>query len=193
MSDVIMHTQLHCQRFLFPNDLRHLHEQPPKPLIRLRQLRVFRFQLVLLPDQLRNVCGSDLRIADARFCCDLLLRKAQRLPVRKSVDLKVPIQTAHVCGRRVQGALHLFKRLYAAFSQPVCNGKHPAVDKPHHAVFIEEAGRDGQTVEAFLNPVHTPLPSRSFQLPRHILQSVLILLPFQIWKLRTQPAERLRR
>ena len=51
----------------FPDDLRHLHEQPPKPLIRLRQLRVFRFQLVLLPDQLRNVCGSDLRIADARF------------------------------------------------------------------------------------------------------------------------------
>ena len=35
-------------------------------------------------------------------------------------------------------------------------------------------------------------PSRSFQLPRHILQSVLILLPFQIWKPRAQPAERLR-
>ena len=193
MSDVIMHTQLHCQRFFFPNDLRHLHEQPPKPLIRLRQLRVFRFQLVLLPDQLRNVCGSDLRIADPRFCCDLLLRKAQRLPVRKAVDSKAQIQTAHVCRRRVQGALHLCKRLYAAFSQPVCNGKHPAVDKPHHAVFIEEADRDGQTVEAFLNPVHTPLPSRSFQLPRHILQSVLILLTLQTWKPRTQPAERLRR
>ena len=186
VPDVIVHTQLHRQRLFLPDDLRHLHKQPPKPLICLRQLRVFRFQLVLLPDQLRNVCGSDLRIADARFCCDLLLRKAQRLPVRKAVDPKAQIQTAHVCGRRVQDALHLCKRLYAAFSQPVCNGKHPAVDEPHHAVFIEEAGRDGQTVEAFLNPVHTPLPLRSFQ-------PVLILLPFQIWKPRTQPAERLPR
>ena len=158
VPNVIVHTQLHRQRLFLPDDLRHLHKQQPKPLIRLRQLRIFLFQLVLLPDQLRNVCGSDLRIADARFCYDLFLRKAQHLPVRKTVNPKAQIQTAHICGRRLQGALHLCKRLYAAFSQPLCNGKHPAVDEPHHAVFIEEAGRDGQTVEAFLNPVHTPLP-----------------------------------
>ena len=76
VSNVIVHTQLHRQCLFLPDDLRHLYKQQPKPLIRLCQLRVFRFQLVLLPDQLCNVCGSDLRIADARLCCDLLLRKA---------------------------------------------------------------------------------------------------------------------
>ena len=60
-------------------------------------------------------------------------------------------------------------------------------------LFIEEADRDGQTIEAFFNPIHMPLPPRSFQSLCHILQSILILLPFQIWKPRTQPAERLRR
>ena len=193
VPNVIVNTQLHRQRLFLPDDLRHLYKQQPKPLVHLCQLRVFRFQLVLLPDQLRNVCGSDLRIVDARFCCDLLLRKAQRLPIRKSVNPKARVQTANVCGRRVKSVPHLCKGLYAAFSQPVCNGKHSAVDEPHHAVFIEEADCDGQIVEAFLNPVHTPLPPRSFRLPRHILQSVLILLPFQTRKPRVQPAERLRR
>ena len=78
-----------------------LHAPPANVRCLDLRLQIFRFQLVLLPDQLRNVCGGDLGIVDARFCCDLLLRKAQRLPVRKAVNPKTQIQTAHVCGRRV--------------------------------------------------------------------------------------------
>lgn len=78
VPNVVMHTQLHRQRFFLPNDLRYLREQQPQPLVRLLQLRIFRLQLVLLPYQLRNVCGGNLRIPDAGFCCDLLLRDRLR-------------------------------------------------------------------------------------------------------------------
>ena len=67
VPNVIVHTQLHGQRLFLSDDLRHLRKQPLKPLICLLELRIFRFQLVLLLNQLRNVCGSDLRISDARF------------------------------------------------------------------------------------------------------------------------------
>ena len=43
VSNVIVHTQLHRQCLFLPDNLRHLYKQQPKPLIHLRQLRVFRF------------------------------------------------------------------------------------------------------------------------------------------------------
>ena len=77
-----------------------LHSPPANVRCLDLHLRIYRFPdgkaLHFAQDQLCNVCGSDLRIADARFRCDLLLRKAQRLPVRKAVDPKARVQTDHI-------------------------------------------------------------------------------------------------
>ena len=57
---------------------------------------------------------------------------------------------------------------------------HSVVNKPHHAVFIKKADRNGQTVKALFDPVHMLLFPSRFLHPEHdILQAVLILFPFE--------------
>ena len=184
VPDIIMYPQLHGKGLFLPDNLRHLFKKRPKPLVRLFQLCVFLFQLVLLLHQSRHVSGGNLRIPDACFCGDQFFPKAQHPTVRKTVDLKLGVQAANGCRRRLKGMLQLRKGLDPIFPQVAHNGKHPVVDQPHHAVFIEEADPNGKLIEALLNSVHSLLPtSRFFQLLREVLQAILVLLPLKAGKL----------
>ena len=175
-----MHTQLHGKGLFLPDDLRHLLKQPSHPLIRFRQLCAFLLQMLLPPHKLRDIRGGDLRISKPRRCFDALLRKAQLRAVGKPENIKLRIQTADGWRRGAQGVMQLRKRLNAAFAQLACYGKHSVVNKPHHAVFIKKADRNGQTVKALFDPVHMLLFTSRFLHPEHdILQAVLILFPFE--------------
>ena len=114
-----MDAELHCQRLLLADDLRHLLKKRPQAFVRLGQLCVFFPELCLLPDQLRDIRSGDLSITDPGLRCDLLLRKAHGRSVRKAVDAKLRTEAVHVRRRRPERVLHFRKRLNAAFSQKI--------------------------------------------------------------------------
>ncbi len=141
VSNVIVHAQLHGKRLFLPDDFRHLRKQPPKPLIspppasRFPLFSWFCFRI----SSVTSAAVICVYRAPA-FCCDLLLRKSAALFRSESGKSKGADPDSTHLPAAPAGALCISaQRLYTAFLQPVRNGKHPAVDEPHHAVFIRKS------------------------------------------------------